>query len=112
MHRACQKSRDDQSQKCKEHGAHKPQQKTLDLKLARIAADPRCREFILADAKDADMAFGPAASAARSRPRPHPHGRRLRRPGSGIDRTKSIAVLCCRQAPWRSTYAALPPHVR
>ena len=32
--------------------------KSLDVKLARIHADPsRCREFILADAKDADMAL-------------------------------------------------------
>jgi hypothetical protein len=35
--------------------------KSLDQKLTRIAADPSCREFILADAKDADMAFGIAA---------------------------------------------------
>lgn len=34
-------------------------QKSLDQKLAAIHADPSgCREFILADAKDADMAFG------------------------------------------------------
>src|SRR5919198_371736 len=33
-------------------------QKSLDVKLDRIHADPRgCREFILADAKDADMAL-------------------------------------------------------
>jgi hypothetical protein len=33
--------------------------KSLDRKLAAIHADPRgCREFIIADAKDADMAFG------------------------------------------------------
>ena len=33
--------------------------KSLDQKLAAIHADPTgCREFILADAKDADMAFG------------------------------------------------------
>jgi hypothetical protein len=38
------------------------QQKTLDLKLARITSDPGCRDFILADAKDADMAFGLAAA--------------------------------------------------
>src|SRR5438270_4906525 len=32
--------------------------KTLDQKLARIHADPRgCKDFILADAKDADMAL-------------------------------------------------------
>jgi hypothetical protein len=36
-------------------------QKSLDLKLARIIADPGCGDFILADAKDADMAFGLAA---------------------------------------------------
>jgi hypothetical protein len=34
-------------------------EKSLDRKLAAIHADPSgCREFILADAKDADMAFG------------------------------------------------------
>jgi hypothetical protein len=33
-------------------------EKSLDLKLARIHADPRgCKDFILADAKDADMAL-------------------------------------------------------
>jgi hypothetical protein len=36
-------------------------QKTLDIKLARMAADSTCRDFILADAKDADMAFGISA---------------------------------------------------
>ena len=41
-----------------------PSQKSLDQKLARILADPACRDFILADAKDADMAFGLAARAA------------------------------------------------
>ena len=35
--------------------------KTLDQKLARIVADPSCRDFILADAKDADMAYGLSA---------------------------------------------------
>ena len=36
--------------------------KSLDRKLAALAADPSgCREFILADAKDADMAFGMGA---------------------------------------------------
>ncbi|OHB80811.1 MAG: hypothetical protein A2W31_00240 [Planctomycetes bacterium RBG_16_64_10] len=35
--------------------------KTLDTKLTRILADPGCNDFILADAKDADMAFGLAA---------------------------------------------------
>ena len=38
-----------------------PPEKSLDLKLARIVADPGCRDFILADAKDADMAFGLAS---------------------------------------------------
>jgi hypothetical protein len=37
--------------------------KSLDQKLAAIHADPSgCREFIIADAKDADMAFGVAAT--------------------------------------------------
>ncbi len=36
-------------------------QKALDVKLARIAADSSCRDFLIADAKDADMAFGIAA---------------------------------------------------
>jgi len=36
-------------------------QKSLDQKLARILANPACRDFILADAKDADMAFGLSA---------------------------------------------------
>jgi hypothetical protein len=36
-------------------------QKSLDIKIARILADPSCRDFILADAKDADMAGGMAA---------------------------------------------------
>src|SRR5205809_1724983 len=32
--------------------------KSLDAKLAEVKANPRSRAFILADAKDADMAFG------------------------------------------------------
>ncbi len=36
-------------------------EKSLDRKLARILADAACRDFILADAKDADMAFGLSA---------------------------------------------------
>ena len=36
-------------------------QKSLDTKLARILADASCNDFILADAKDADMAGGMAA---------------------------------------------------
>ncbi len=36
-----------------------PTKKSLDRKLAAIHADPSgCKEFIIADAKDADMAFG------------------------------------------------------
>ena len=45
-------------------------EKSLDRKLSRILADPACREFIIADAKDADMAFG-LASPGRS---PEYHG--------------------------------------
>src|SRR5439155_24530492 len=38
-------------------------QKSLDQKLARIHADPRgAKDFILADAKDADMALGVGAT--------------------------------------------------
>jgi hypothetical protein len=33
-------------------------QKTLDTKLAHIHSDSSCKDFILADAKDADMAYG------------------------------------------------------
>jgi hypothetical protein len=36
-------------------------EKSLDRKLARILSDSSCRDFILADAKDADMAFGLSA---------------------------------------------------
>jgi hypothetical protein len=36
-------------------------EKLLDRKLDRILADSSCRDFILADAKDADMAYGIAA---------------------------------------------------
>jgi hypothetical protein len=35
--------------------------KSLDQKIARILSDRSCKDFILADAKDADMAFGIAA---------------------------------------------------
>ncbi len=35
--------------------------KSLDQKIARIKADPGCQDFILADAKDADMAYGISA---------------------------------------------------
>jgi hypothetical protein len=41
-------------------------QKSLDQKLAEIKANPKSRAFILADAKDADMAFGVRAPGPRS----------------------------------------------
>jgi hypothetical protein len=40
-------------------------EKSLDQKLSRILNDSSCRDFIIADAKDADMAFG-LASPGRS----------------------------------------------
>ncbi|QEG33453.1 hypothetical protein [Bythopirellula goksoeyrii] len=40
--------------------------KTLDEKLSRILGEPACQDFILADAKDADMAFGIAAPGRRN----------------------------------------------
>src|SRR6476646_927261 len=45
-------------------------QKTLDEKLARILADPSCNDFILADAKDADMAYGVAAPGIKDKDAP------------------------------------------
>jgi hypothetical protein len=39
-------------------------EKSLDRKLAAIHANPGCREFIIADAKDADMALGLGAPGA------------------------------------------------
>jgi len=39
--------------------------KSLDEKLRRLLTDPGCRDFILADAKDADMAYGLAAPGQR-----------------------------------------------
>jgi len=46
-------------------------QKSLELKLARIHADPaRCKDFILADAKDADMAL--SIGAPGRSPEAHP----------------------------------------
>src|ERR1043166_2355826 len=40
--------------------------KSLDSKLAEIKANPNSRAFIIADAKDADMAFGVRATGPRS----------------------------------------------
>ena len=37
------------------------QQKSLDTRIARILTNTSCRDFLLVDAKDADMAFGLAA---------------------------------------------------
>jgi hypothetical protein len=45
-------------------------QKSLEEKLARIAANPSCNDFILADAKDADMAFGIAAPGVKDKDAP------------------------------------------
>src|SRR3954467_381897 len=42
----------------RDRGAGAVMDKSLDRKLAAIHANPNTREFILADAKDADMAFG------------------------------------------------------
>src|SRR5215470_7406917 len=39
--------------------------KSLDSKLAEVKAQPRSRAFIIADAKDADMAFGVRAPGPR-----------------------------------------------
>lgn len=51
-------------------------QKTLDTKLAMLRRDPHGRAFILADAKDADMAFGIAAPGMS--PEHHAHEGRFR----------------------------------
>src|SRR5438105_14479505 len=40
--------------------------KSLDTKLAEVKANPSSRAFIIADAKDADMAFGARAPGPRS----------------------------------------------
>jgi hypothetical protein len=45
-------------------------QKTLDIKLAALKKNPSCKEFILADAKDADMAFGIASTGRNHDGRP------------------------------------------
>lgn len=45
--------------------------KSFDRKLARLKADPSCRDFILADAKDADMGFGMAAPGRNRSAGPH-----------------------------------------
>lgn len=55
---------------------HKPMQKSLDRKLARILQDRSCNDFILADAKDADMAYG--LSAPGQSPEHYAHEGRFR----------------------------------
>ena len=45
-------------------------QKSLDQKLTRILANPSCNDFILADAKDADMAFGVSAPGIKDKNAP------------------------------------------
>jgi hypothetical protein len=45
-------------------------QKTLDEKLARILANPSSNDFILADAKDADMAYGISAPGIKDKNAP------------------------------------------
>ena len=44
--------------RARRRGNAEAMEKSLDRKLAAIHADPDCREFIIADAKDADMALG------------------------------------------------------
>jgi hypothetical protein len=47
-------------------GGRASDMKSLDAKLAEIKTDPASRAFIIADAKDADMAFGVRAPGPRS----------------------------------------------
>ena len=51
-------------------------EKSLDRKIARILADRSCRDFIIADAKDADMGLG--LSAPGRSPEHHAHEARFR----------------------------------
>ncbi len=64
--------------------------KTLDRKLAAIHADPSgCKEFILADAKDADMAFGIGAPG--QSPESHPGELRFKTLEQYRDQIRAIA---------------------
>src|ERR1700693_1166211 len=64
-------------------------QKSLDLKLARIHADPHgCKDFILADAKDADMAL--SIGAPGRSPESHPGEVRYRTLAEFIDVIEEI----------------------
>lgn len=51
-------------------------EKSLDRKIQAIRANPHCKEFIIADAKDADMAFGIGAPG--QSPEAHPGETRFR----------------------------------
>ena len=63
--------------------------KSLDRKLAAIHADPSgCREFILADAKDADMAFGIGAPG--QSPEAHPGETRFKTLAEYRDQIRAI----------------------
>lgn len=65
-------------------------QKSLDTKLAAIHADPSgCKEFILADAKDADMAFGVGSPGLS--PERHDGELRFRTLGEYRDQIRQIA---------------------
>ena len=64
-------------------------EKSLDRKLAAIHADPYCREFILADAKDADMAFGIGAPG--QSPESHPGEVRFKTLAQYRDQIRAIA---------------------
>ena len=66
--------------------------KTLDIKLARILTDPDCGEFILADAKDADMAYGLAAPGLS--PEAHADEARFR----SLDEYRELIRINARQA--------------
>jgi len=57
-------------------------QKSLDAKLARMAADSSCRDFILADAKDPDMALGVAGLGVE------------RDPKTGSTRFRTVQEFC------------------
>src|SRR5438046_6111364 len=64
--------------------------KSLDTKLARIHADPHgCKDFILADAKDADMALSIGAPGKS----PEAHGGELRYRSLGEFRDVTVQIV-------------------
>ncbi len=83
--------------------------RTLDAKLAAIHADPAgAPDFILADAKDADMAFGLAATGvdpATGRPRSlaefRDQMREVVRQGLVDIMLMSASARSCTLLPWR-----------